>query len=195
MATSIDQKINIAIAGGPSTGKSTLAASLFSELKFQGYDYDLISEEARKLTKEFGHHRSPFERFYMWRHQSREEERSSATHGFVTDTPLFHFYASAIAYTSEPRDELAVRELLRMCWEIKDRYQIITILKNTTDIPYKKDECRSGGEEIARKKHEAIETYLRHFLPGKLLYVQGDLKEKIGQVISKMKELRNNSGI
>ena len=44
-------KINIAIAGGPCTGKSTLAAALFAELKIKGLDYDLIAEESRKLKK------------------------------------------------------------------------------------------------------------------------------------------------
>ncbi|HEB47068.1 MAG TPA: hypothetical protein ENI22_02125, partial [Candidatus Pacearchaeota archaeon] len=56
------KRINIAITGGPCTGKSTLAANLFSHLKNKDFDYDLIEEEARKLKIELGKFRSPFER-------------------------------------------------------------------------------------------------------------------------------------
>ena len=129
-------KINIGIAGGPGTGKSTLAAALFAELKINGFDYDLIADEGRKLRKEFGNFRSPFERFYMWRQQEREELRSTALDGFITDKPLFHFYAQAKQYASEPRDNLAVRELFRMCMETEDRYQLIVIAKNLSRVFY-----------------------------------------------------------
>ncbi len=65
------KKINIAMGGGPSTGKSTLAAYLFALQKMKGYDYDFITEEKRKLEEDFGDFRSPFERFYIWRQQER----------------------------------------------------------------------------------------------------------------------------
>src|SRR5689334_9017249 len=118
------KRINIAIGGGPCTGKSTLAAALFAKLKEAGYDYDLVAEEGRKLKKEFGGCRTPFDRLYLWRQQDREERRSSATNGFVTDSPLFQLYAQARQYAKDSRDQLAVRELFRMCLEIEDRYQL-----------------------------------------------------------------------
>lgn len=65
--------INIAIAGGPCTGKSTLAAMLFAKLKTIGYDYDLVTEEFRKLRKEMGDCRSPFERLYMCGFSKKEK--------------------------------------------------------------------------------------------------------------------------
>jgi nicotinamide riboside kinase len=144
-------KIVVAIGGGPCTGKSTLAAALFAELKIMGYDYDLVAEEDRKLKKEFGHFRSPFERFYMWRQQEREELRSTASDGFVTDKPLFHYYVQARQYESEKRDKMAVRELLRMCLEIEDRYQLVVIAEDPFEIPYKTDQSRKSNESWARK--------------------------------------------
>lgn len=36
--------------GGPGTGKSTLAAQLFAELKWAGYECELITEYAKKLV-------------------------------------------------------------------------------------------------------------------------------------------------
>ena len=102
-------KKNIAIAGGPCTGKSVLAAHLYAHLKLSGFDYDLILEECRKLKKEFGKFNDPFERFYMWRQQEREELRSNAEHGFITDKPLFDYYTQVKLFASQPRDQLARR--------------------------------------------------------------------------------------
>lgn len=183
-------KINIAIAGGPCTGKSTLAAALFAELKVRGFDYDLIEEEARRLKKELGNPRSPFERFYLWRQQEREELRSNALDGFISDSPLFHLYLQARQYAAEPRDDMAVRELFRMCLEIKDRYQLIVIAKDPFEIPYKKDQSRDGDEKWAKERHDLIRSFVEHFWPEKLFFVKGDLKERLTQALSKLEEMR-----
>ena len=187
-------KINIAIAGGPCTGKSTLAAALFAELKIMGFDYDLITEEGRKLSKEFGNFRSPFERFYMWRQQEREELRSAASDGFVTDMPLFHYYVHARQFASESRDKLAVRELFRMCLEIEDRYQLIVFAKNPLEIKYKNDYIRKSGEEFARKRHNLIRSFVEHFWPERLFFVEGDIKERVSQVVKKLEEMKTEQG-
>ena len=184
-------RINIAIAGGPCTGKSTLAAALFAELKLKGLDYDLVTEESRKLKKEFGNFRSPFERFYMWRQQEREELRSIALDGFITDIPLFHFYVQARQYASEKRDELAVRELFRMCLEIKDRYQLIVLPENPYEIPYKADQSRRIDEKGAKERHNLIRSFIEHFLPERLFLVKGSVKERVSQVVKKLEEMRN----
>lgn len=186
-------RINIAIAGGPCTGKSTLAKLLFAELKIAGLDYDLVDEEYRKLKREFGHFRSPFDRFYIWRQQEREEFRSMALDGFITESPLFQYYVHARQYASEPRDELAVRELLRMCLEIKDRYQLIIIAEDPFEIPYKKDQCRESDEAWARQRHNLIRSFIEHFWPEKLLLVKGDAKERVAQVIKKLEEMRKTA--
>jgi hypothetical protein len=186
------QKINIAIAGGPCTGKSTLASALFAEMKILGYDVDLISEEPRKLRREFGQYRSPFERFYMWRQQEREELRSTAADGFITDMPLFHFYVQARQNTKEPRDLLAVRELFRMCLEINGRYQLIVIAKDPMEIPYKNDQSRCGNQNRGLERHNLIRSFVEHFWPEKLLFVDGDLNQRKRQIIDKLKELKNN---
>lgn len=182
-------KINIAIAGAPCTGKSTIASMLFAKLKLLGFDYDFIMEEYRKLKTEFGTFRNPFERFYMWRQQEREELRSTALNGFITDSPLFHYYIQAMLYASEPRDALAVRELLRMCMEIKERYQLIIVAKNPNEIPFKNDQSRVADKENALKKHELIMSYIQHFLNEKLLLIEGTLDERINRIINKLKDM------
>jgi len=186
-------RINIAIGGGPCTGKSTLATALFSRLKVNGFDYDLVTEESKKLKKEFGHFRSPFERFYMWKQQEREELRSTGLDGFVTDTPLFHFYVQARMYSTEKRDDMAVRELFRMCIEIEDRYQLIVVARNPCEIPYKTDQSRSIDEERARRKHKMIVSFVEHFWPDKLLFVEGSMDERLEQILDKLETMRNTA--
>ncbi|MDD4531600.1 MAG: AAA family ATPase [Candidatus Pacebacteria bacterium] len=183
-------KANIVTAGGPCTGKSTLAAALFARLKIDGYDYDLITEESRHLRKEFGHPRSPFERLYLWRQQEREELRSSAANGFVSDTALFQYYVHARLYASEARDNLAVRELFRMCLEIEDRYQLVVVAQDPCEIPYKKDQSRSLDEGVARERHRMTVSFVEHFWPKKLLSVHGTIEERVSQVLKRMDLMR-----
>lgn len=187
-------KNNIAVGGGPCTGKSTLASALFAELKMRGYDYDLIFEEDRKLKKELGHFRSPFERFYMWRQQEREELRSTALDGFISDKPLFHYYVQARQYASEPRDKLAVRELLRMSLELEDRYQLIVMAEDPFEIPYKTDQSRKSDESWARERHNLIRSFVEHFWPEKLLLVKGGVQERTAQVVHRLEEMRKAAG-
>lgn len=182
-------KINIAFAGGPCTGKTTTACMLFAILKAKGYDFDLVLEESRKLRKEFGHFRSIWERFYMWRQQEREELRSTASNGFITDIPLFHFYVQSRMHIEEPRDMMAVRELFRMCLEIEQRYQLIVIAKNPDEIPYKTDQSRSGNKQNSLTKHTLTTTFVEHFLHDKVLYVTGSTEERVQQIIDKIQSM------
>ncbi|MBI4087300.1 MAG: AAA family ATPase [Candidatus Liptonbacteria bacterium] len=183
-------RLNVAIAGGSCTGKSTLAAALFAQLKERGADYDLVTEESRKLRREFGYCRSPFDRLYLWRQQEREELRSTALEGFITDTPLFHMYVQARQHVKEPRDLLAVRELFRMCLEIEDRYQLIVIAEDPFEIPYKTDQSRQTSEEESRRKHALIRSFVEHFWPDKLLFVKGSVAERVALVLAKLETMR-----
>jgi nicotinamide riboside kinase len=182
-------KTNIAIAGGPCTGKSVLAAHLFAHLKILGFDYDLVLEECRKLKKEFGNFEGPFERFYMWRQQEREELRSNAKNGFITDKPLFHYWAQARQFASKPKDQLAVRELYRMCLELENRYQLIIIPQDPDEVNYKTDESRSSEKEIARERHIIICNFVNHLWPKKILYVHGNLEERTEHAIKVIKKI------
>jgi len=187
------KKINIAIAGGPCTGKSTLAANVFVTLKNTGFDYDLIQEEMRRLKREFGDPKSPFDRFYMWRQQEREEIRSNADNGFVTDMPLFHFYAQARQYQQEPRDKMAVRELFRMCLELEDRYQLIVIAENPLEIPYRRDQSRSSDQDVSVERHKMVRAFVEFAWPKKILLVNGSLEERLKEVISKLTEMHSSA--
>ncbi len=187
-------KINIAITGGPCTGKSTLAAMLFAVLEAEeGLNFDLITDEAKSLRKEFGKCRSPFDRFYLWRQQEREELRSGAKDGFITDYPLFHFYIAALQHARSKRDDLAVRELFRMCMEVKekDRYQLIVMADDPREFPYKNDYGRKLSDAEAGKNHRLIRNFLEHFWPQEaLLFVKEDIKKRVEQTLAVIKNMR-----
>ena len=182
-------KVNIAIAGGPCTGKSVLAAHTFAHLKMAGYDYDLVQEECRKLKSEFGTFRDPFERFYFWRQQEREELRSTAQHGFITDKPLFHYYCQVKQFASNKRDRLAYRELFRMCMDLNGRYNLIVLAENPNETPYKKDNSRSSDESTARERHQIVRSFVEHMWPKTLLLVNGNLEERTEQVMEKARDM------
>ena len=185
----MNDKINIAITGGQCTGKSVTAAALFAHLKISGLDYDLIEEQHRALYKEFGDFQSVYERFYMWRQQEREELRSNAVDGFVTDTCLYHFYASAKMHAKTPRDHMAVRELLRMCEERLDRYQLIVMAKDPEELAYIGDGCRKSTRPNAIRKHQLIQTFVEHNIPDRLLLVEGVLEKRLKQIQNRLKKM------
>ena len=179
-------KVNIAIAGGPCTGKSTLAAALFSSLKTKGYDYDLIGEEMRKLKSEFGTYKTAFERFYSWKQQEREEMRSYAEYGFITDLPLFDIFVGAQLFAVEEREKMAVRELFRMCQGLNDRYQLIVMAQDPTEIKYKYDGCRNAGPDIARERHRLNRSLVELMWNDKLVLVKGNVQKRVKQVEKKL---------
>lgn len=185
-----ETRINIAVSGGPCTGKSTLAAALFYFLKMGGYDYDLIGEEYRRLKNEFGNFESPAERCYMWMQQEREEFRSNAKNGFITDTPLFHLYVSARMYARTQKDNMIVRELWRRSVDAGERYEIIAMAEQPREFEYKVDQVRFAGAESSTKKHRLILSFVQHHFPDKLILVSGHPEERTKQVIDRVVALQ-----
>lgn len=185
-----EQKINIAVSGGPCTGKTVLAAYLAYRLKMEGFDYDSIGEEYRRLKTEFGQFESPAERCYMFMQQDREERRSNAADGFITDTPLFHLFISARAYQVTNKDLMIVRELQRQSIAATTRYGIIALADNPREFPYKTDQGRSAGEESSTKMHGFMRNFVELFFPDKLLLVSGSPEERGDQVFERLKVLR-----
>lgn len=184
---------NIAISGGSGIGKSVLAALLFAKLKIKGYDFDLILEESRKLKREFGGYQSPADRLYMWRQQEREELRSNADNGFITDTPLFQFYVSARHNSNgSKRDEHILRELYRMCaYELpKDRYGLIVLMRNPyKNIEYRTDNSRKATKAESAERNQMTLNLVEHLWPEKILYVEGTSEQRTRQIFNHVSQL------
>lgn len=81
--------IVINIAGGPGTGKTTVAALLFSRLKEKGYEVENVSEFAKELVWE-GRNEAFNDRLYMHGEQNhRLMEMNNKLDYIITDSPLF----------------------------------------------------------------------------------------------------------
>ena len=81
--------IVINISGGPGTGKTTIAAELFSKLKEKGYDVENVSEFAKELVWE-GRSEAFNDRLYMHAEQNhRLMQMNGKLDYIITDSPLF----------------------------------------------------------------------------------------------------------
>lgn len=81
--------IVINIAGGPGTGKTTVAANLFSKLKEKGYEVENVSEFAKELVWE-GREQAFGDRLYMHGEQNHRLMQMNGKLDFIiTDSPLF----------------------------------------------------------------------------------------------------------
>ena len=81
--------IIINIAGGPGTGKTTVAAKVFSQLKAMGYDVENVSEFAKELVWE-GRSEAFNDRLYMHGEQNhRLMQMNGKLDYIITDSPLF----------------------------------------------------------------------------------------------------------
>lgn len=180
------------MGGGAGTGKSTEAAALFAELKYQGYEYDILTEMARKIKAEtdFGKCRSAYERFFFWEMQEREELNSVAQDGFITCTPLFQFYLQALFAAKEKRNQPAIARLHNKCIEIADRYAVIAIAEDPDETPYKRGPFRRSSKVRARKNHYLARSFCELHYPDRIVFVKGSPLERAKQIIAKLDELR-----
>lgn len=81
--------IVINIAGGPGTGKTTVAAELFGKLKEKGYEVENVSEFAKELVWE-GRNEAFNDRLYMHGEQNhRLMQMNGKLDYIITDSPLF----------------------------------------------------------------------------------------------------------
>lgn len=81
--------MRINLYGGPNTGKSTLASYIFSQLKLEHRNIELVSEYIKDWAYE---KRVPdgWDQIYLFAKQHRKEKRmvSAAVENIITDSPM-----------------------------------------------------------------------------------------------------------
>jgi thymidylate kinase len=146
----------VSIFGGESSGKSTAAAYLFSQLKIKGYSVELVPEwvktwayEKRVIDK--------LDQCYVFAKQFRYEHRflSNGVPLIITDSPvlLSAIYSHYFGYDSISKN---IKEL---CAEYEEEYPSFNILLDRGDNVFK-EEGRYRNIEEALKIDRAIEYFL-----------------------------------
>lgn len=165
------------LIGGPGAGKSTLAAHVFAEMKWEGVNCELVTEAAKDWAWE-GHGRMlDYGQVHLLGEQYRRLKRLEGQVDLaVTDSPLLLSYV----YAGDP---LVKRLALGMHREFDSANFLVRRVKE-----YRK-EGRFQEEPRARELDGLIEDALQgnkiryKSLPGvraSVLYIVGKAKERMG---------------
>ena len=104
--------------GGPGTGKSTLMARIFSELKVQGYDCEMVTEFAKDLVWEKRNETFKDELYIFAKQNHRLFRVNGKVDIIVTDRPLL----LTNAYNQDDK------ELCRLCLKTFNQYNNLNFL-------------------------------------------------------------------
>jgi nicotinamide riboside kinase len=129
----------INLFGGPGTGKSTMAASLYSELKNYGNStgHTIQTELVREYVKNWAWENRKilgYDQFYIFAKQLRAEELClrNGVDVIITDSPIALAYMYSVAYNLTGRNE--IRSLVQ---SFEKEYPSKNIfLKRDYTVPY-----------------------------------------------------------
>lgn len=150
--------IVINIAGGPGTGKTTLAAELFYMLKEKGYDVENVSEFAKELVWE-GRNEAFDDRLYMHGEQNhRLLQMNGKLDYIITDSPLFLTSVYNNYYLKDKFSESYNQMIDNVTLETFNLYNNkIYYIDRETDY---KTSGRRENQKIAKEIDKAIIKYL-----------------------------------
>ena len=152
--------MRINLFGGPSSGKSTTASWLFSNLKREGYNIELIPEYIKKWTY-INHNISPgsFEQFYIFGKQLYNEDvvlRSGFEH-LIADCPLY-----AMAFYAEYYDMPGSKQIIEISKKFEDKYNSYNIFLLRDDSASFSEIGRFHDYKEACKIDKKLKTFLKY---------------------------------
>jgi len=135
---------------GAGCGKSTSAADLFAEMKWQGYECELVTEYAKDLVWE-GHHNIFEDQFYISAQQNRRMERLVGKVDYIiTDCPLM--LCEVYLAPDYPR------EILPAMLAVFNRYNNFNVVLNRKKAynPNGRNQDENGARVIDRAIREML---------------------------------------
>jgi len=137
----------INLFGGPCTGKSTLAANLFGELKQMGHHCELVTEFVKTWTYQ---EKVPtqFDQVFITANQIQNESillRSGKLELIVTDSPIY----LGVMYCRMYGDPVLADALEMVVGQFDEKYESINVL-----LPYQFPHVKQGrfGNEFSNKQ-------------------------------------------
>lgn len=166
--------------GGPGTGKSTMAAGVFSELKFAGVNCEYVQEYAKDIAWEFSNIKEPLkvleaQEYIFAKQHYRMRRLSSEVDLIVTDSPLL----LGLTYMSK---DFMIPSLKYVVKEAYDLYDNINIF--LTRHKQYNPKGRFQTEDQAKEKDIQIKTLLETYnLDYHIFPSHKDSIEKIKQLV------------
>lgn len=137
----------INLYGGPGTGKSTVAAALFAELKWRDVDVELVREFAKDLVWADRYHHMRIPAFILGEQSYRLATVAQSVDITITDSPIL----LTRVYDKEGAQPALAKE-------IYDRYDNLDVLLTRTKQYNPNGRVQTEGEAI--KKDSEIERML-----------------------------------
>ena len=128
--------------GGPGTGKSTLMARIFSELKVQGYDCEMVTEFAKDLVWEKRNETFKDELYIFAKQNHRLFRVNGKVDIIVTDRPLL----LTNAYNQDDK------ELCSLCLKTFNQYNNLNFLLKRQTVYQENGRNQSEKEAMQRDK-------------------------------------------
>lgn len=169
--------IRINLYGGPGSGKSTLSALLFAELKLRQKKVELVREYAKEMVyQDYDMHnlRNPIRIFILAEQMRRESILHDKVDFLITDSPVL---IAAYYYNNIHAIELAKQMLY------PNEYHFF--IKRDDELPFEKY-GRSHDEDEAKKIDDEMKTFLNKENI-KFFEIGGSPSERIKQIINILK--------
>jgi len=152
----------IALIGGPGTGKSTLAARLYSELKELGKNTELVQEYAREHLNRHGITTDVLNQYMFYeRQRDKEDIIPEQVEYIITDSPTILSYIYALLYANIKNvnhQELLIDMYSKIIRDGLNRYSHIYYLAPTRE--YKLDGTRTQTEKESNSIGNNIQKFL-----------------------------------
>jgi nicotinamide riboside kinase len=180
----------IQIFGSPSSGKSTLASELYTEMKKKGFNSVLVNEYSTDYIAEYGIPNSPIDQMVIFYNQLNRETMFLDNKDFVicdSSSILNYFYFRKLFSNKLENKDIATinhlqKEILKHINTIDKIYYVPTIDSENTD-----DGIRYQSKEEIIKIGNWIKSYLELENISHIDLSKIDIKERAKYIIKDLK--------